>query len=286
MAVSPSHKYGQIIGEMLERAFEKYLKNFTDTKGLYLDTIGPRKARKGKKVSWIDLYGNKHDLDFVLERGGSEEVIGAPVAFIESAWRRYTKHSKNKAQEIQGAIMPLATKHSFSVPFLGVVLAGMFTSGALNQLRSRGFQVLYFDYVSIVRAFETHGIDVAFDEDTTTANLHEKVKVLQEIKNGQTIIDTLVSQNQDIVDNFFSALEKSISRYVSSVNIQPLYGINKALSSIKEAIEYLLENEFKQSTSKDLVRFEVKIIYNNDDKIEAQFEEKQDAIDFLTSYAV
>ena len=87
---------------------------------------------------------NSHDLDFVLERGGTPDKIGMPVAFIETAWRRYTKHSRNKAQEIQGALEPLAETYRHLAPFKGAVLAGVFTEGALTQLRSLGFTVLYF----------------------------------------------------------------------------------------------------------------------------------------------
>lgn len=70
---------------------------------LYLDYQKERAARKGKgnnragkeplkKVTWEDKYGNVHDLDYVLESGGTEEVIGSPRAFIEAAWRRSTRH--------------------------------------------------------------------------------------------------------------------------------------------------------------------------------------------------
>jgi len=97
MAKSPAHKWGQIIGDFLEFTFDKELSKFAKKHKLFLDQKGERKARKGKKVSWIDSFGNAHDLDFVLERNGTKEKIGAPVAFIESAWRRYTKHSRNKA---------------------------------------------------------------------------------------------------------------------------------------------------------------------------------------------
>ena len=75
----------------------------------------------------MDSKGNTHILDYVMEEGGSEAVQGRPRAFIEIAWRRYTKHSKNKAQEIQGAITPLAETYQDSHPFLGAVLAGEFT---------------------------------------------------------------------------------------------------------------------------------------------------------------
>src|SRR3990172_8567145 len=143
MALSPSHKFGQIIGDTLEEALEVPLRDFARKHGLYLDTSHPRPAREGKKkVSWKDYKGNIHDLDFVFEQSGSEEEIGSPRAFIECAWRRYTKHSRNKAQEIHGAIIPLAETYADYHPFLGVVLAGVFTAGSIEQLKSNGFEVL------------------------------------------------------------------------------------------------------------------------------------------------
>ena len=81
--------------------------------GLYLDFKGPRPTRGGQgKVTWQDGYGNKHDLDYVLVRGGTAEKLWIPIAFFESAWRRYTKHSKNKAQEIEAAVLPIALTFS------------------------------------------------------------------------------------------------------------------------------------------------------------------------------
>ena len=108
-----------------------------------------------------------HDLDYVLERGGTNHALGVPVAFIETAWRRYTKHSRNKAQEIQGAILPLVEKYRNSSPFIGVVLAGVFTKGALNQLQTSGFVVLYFSYETVVKAFRRFGVDAGFNEQTS-----------------------------------------------------------------------------------------------------------------------
>lgn len=120
MAESPAHRFGQLIGNLLEELVESFLLEFANRNRLYLDYQKRlRTARKGKKVTWEDSYGNVHDLDFVLERGGNDDVLGTPVAFIEVAWRRYTKHSRNKVQEIQGAILPLAEKHRWCNPFLG-----------------------------------------------------------------------------------------------------------------------------------------------------------------------
>jgi hypothetical protein len=152
MAQSPSHKFGQIIGDLLEAAVFHWLQTIASDFGLYLDYKHLRPAREERRtVSWKDSKGNQHDLDYVLEQVGSEQTIGRPKAFIETAWRRYTKHSRNKVQEIQGAIGPLAETYADCHPFLGVVLAGEFTSGSLNQLRSHGFQIVHYPYESVVR---------------------------------------------------------------------------------------------------------------------------------------
>ena len=120
MAQSLAHRWGQIIGDGFEMFVRSILEEVAQRHGLYLDFKRPRSVRGGQgKVTWQDGYGNKHDLDYVLERGGTEEKLGVPVAFIESAWRRYTKHSKNKVQEVEAAVMPVALTFSRHQPFCG-----------------------------------------------------------------------------------------------------------------------------------------------------------------------
>jgi hypothetical protein len=147
-----------------------------DEHGFYLDSQRKRKARTTKKVSWQDRYGNYHDLDYVLERGGTEDSLGLPVAFIETAWRRYTKHSRNKVQEIEGALIPLADSYSHINPFLGAILAGVFTQGALDQLESKGFKILYLKYENIVKSFTSVGINASFNESTLEADFQNKIE--------------------------------------------------------------------------------------------------------------
>jgi hypothetical protein len=55
MAQSLAHKFGQIIGELLELAIQPDLEKFAKENKLFLDKAGVRKARPGnKKVSWTD----------------------------------------------------------------------------------------------------------------------------------------------------------------------------------------------------------------------------------------
>lgn len=283
MAESPAHKFGQIIGDLLELALEPHLQKFARKHKLYLDKKGDRKARSGKKVSWTDANNNKHDLDFVLERGGTENKIGIPVAFIESAWRRYTKHSRNKAQEIQSAVLPLATKYKSSSPFVGVVLAGVFTEGALTQLKSLGFGLLYFPYDSVVKAFAKFGINAAFDEKTAEADFRKKIENWNKLPNKEDVAKELLKLNKKGVDEFLSSLSDSVSRFIERIIILPLHGQENISNSVTEAIDFL--KKYSEDKPKiPLSKYEIIIKYNTGYRIEASFKDKKDSIKFLESY--
>lgn len=77
MAQSPSHKFGQLIGNLLESIMQPLLQEFCTEHELYLDYQGKKRAsRRGKKVSWQDDYGNMHDLDYVIEKDGTDKIVG------------------------------------------------------------------------------------------------------------------------------------------------------------------------------------------------------------------
>lgn len=280
MAISYSHKFGQLIGDLLEMAVEPFLKSFAEKYGLFLDRKGERKTRKGKKLTWIDIKENKHDLDFVLERGGTEDRLGFPVAFIETAWRRYTKHSRNKAQEIQGAIIPLLEKYSHVSPFAGVVLAGEFTQGSLNQLRSQGFSVLYFSYQSVVDAFMRFGIDASFDEDTPEDEFKKKLKAVEKMGKIELIAKELMIINKIEAVGFIDDIKKSISRNIISIIIWPLHGTCISLKSINEAIKFL--NEYSEGqVLLPFFKYEIIIKYDTGTIINAICSNRVEALDFL-----
>ncbi len=286
MAQSPSHKFGQIIGDVLEAAISPLLSQFAQEHNLYFDKKGKRPARKGAKVCWKDLYGNEHDLDFVLEKNGSNYKIGTPVAFIESAWRRYTKHSRNKAQEIQGAIMPLATTHNRAAPFIGIVVSGEWTHGALNQLQSLGFVVLYFPLASVTAAFKkTVGIDASFGEDTPDAVIGEKVRLWDSLSKDQrlSVSRELISINADAVKDFLNSLNRTVTREIELIRILPLHGTPFQWGSIEEAITCIKEYN-EDGNEHPVDRYEVEIRYSNADNIKGQFADKEGAIEFLQSY--
>lgn len=283
MAESPAHRFGQVIGELLETVVLPQLEAFCRNQGLYLDhQKRVRPVRTGKKVTWEDQYGNAHDLDFVIERDGSDEIIGRPLAFIETAWRRYTRHSRNKAQEIQGAILPLAEKYRWNNPFLGIVLAGIFTETSLEQLRSLGFQVLYFPYESLVAAFQSEGINIAFNEITPdkvfrqTTNRIEKLPPKQMVR----IRSHLVTANQAAIDGFFIALRQRLGRHVTRVVVIPLYGRVSEFATIEDALRFL-DGHMIYEGSGEFRKYEIHVEFSNGDKVEAFLEAKNKVKEFL-----
>ena len=282
MAKSPAHRLGQIIGDVLEAAIDPLLREFAESNGLFLDTRGERPARAGKKLIWTDSNLNSHDLDFVLERGGTAREIGAPVAFIETAWRRYTKHSRNKAQEIQGAIQPLAETFAQSNPFKGAILAGVFTDGALTQLRSLGFTVLFFPYESVVDAFSAVGIDIGFEETTLDDAVAAKVARWDNLvaARRELVPSELLARNSRAVSEFMAALRSSVSRQISLIRISVLHGKATEVKSVADAIAFV-EQHSQEGCLLPFARYELAAIYSNGDRIEASFSDRQSAQAFL-----
>jgi len=283
MAESASHKFGQIIGNLLETVIRPFLEEFCSSHGLFLDHQNrKRTARKGKKVKWQDPYGNMHDLDYVIERNGSDTIIGNPVAFIEVAWRRYTKHSRNKAQEIQGAILPLSEKYKWSNPFLGVVLAGIFTEGSIEQLKSMGFHVLYFPYETLMNAFSRQGIDIRFDEATPDDNYRQCVNLIERADDDtlERIKNDLVEANKEELHRFINALKERLDRQVERVVVIPLYGRANTFITIYEAIRFLDQHRIYEGSG-EFQKYEILVKFSNGDKVEGSFKSKDNVREFL-----
>jgi len=297
MAESHAHRWGQIIGDIFERFVRDMLRSIAEKHGLYLDYKKPRRARTKQggrdlsKVTWQDSYGNRHDLDYVLERGGTEDALGIPVAFIESAWRRYTKHSKNKVQEIEAAVLPIALTFARHQPFCGAVLSGDFTRNALTQLESKGFSVLHIPYQSILEAFREVGIDASSVDRITTENeFQRKIAQWEALPQAATIekfLKALYRLHAADVAQFQAKLEASLLRGVVSVRVAVLRGHTVECPNVKSAISYLVEEARTRRVREDAEEremFEIIVRFTNSAKIEATFPTREEAIAFLRTF--
>lgn len=285
MATSQSHTLGEFIGAFFEDLMKKPICEFANKNGLFFDTVGPRKARGGSKLTWTDVHGSKHDLDFVLEKGGTEDTIGEPIAFIELAWRRYTKHSKNKVQEISGAVNPICEKYKLSKPFKGAILSGQFTDNSLNQLKNDNFHVLYIPFEKLVQAFKVHGFDIDFGEDTKEADLRKKFAAVSKKANKpqlEKVREEILKSCETEIKQFVTELSASYHRKIKSICILPLHGKrHEEVGDIEKAINFI--NGYSNiPNDQQLEYIEVIITYNNGTIVQGQFKEKAEAVDFLS----
>ncbi|MBQ6965630.1 MAG: hypothetical protein IJP82_08090 [Bacteroidaceae bacterium] len=284
MAKSQSHQLGEFIGSFFEDLMKKPIREFADKNGLYFDTNRSRKARGNRKtLTWTDVHANKHRLDFVLEKGGTESAFGEPIAFIELAWRNYTKHSKNKAQEISGAVNPISEKYEMVKPFKGAILSGVFTDGSLNQLKSEGFHVLYIPSKKMVQAFSVHGLDIDYDEGTSKAELKRKYIAVSK-KSNKAILEKVRQEILKICEPeiklFVSELSASYNRKIKTICILPLHGKSTYVIDVERAINFI--NGYTEIPKDQTLEYiQVIVTYNIGSIIQCQFKTKAEAIDFL-----
>lgn len=286
MAKSYAHMYGEIIGDFFESSMIRYLSSSVEKMGFYLDYRHERPARNGQKeVRWTDSGNNKHKLDIVIEEGGSEQVLGIPRGFIEMAWRRYRKHSKNKVQEISGAIIPLIEKYKKHAPFYSAVLSGEFTENALDQLRSQGFTVCYIDLNMMEKVFSTFGLTVVWSEDTPESLFEEMVTKYQRLTESQQnkLYEKFVDVNQHELEIFKDALLTSLSRKLESVTIIPTHGLAVPFQSVADACSFI--NGYNENlTNAPVLYYEIIVKFTTDEVYSCKCKEKSKAIDFLRNY--
>ncbi len=280
MAQSASHQLGELIGNFFEETFKTPMNIVVKKDNLYLDTIGPRGTRKGTKITWTDKNGSKHDLDYVVEKGGTYDKIGEPVAFIELAWRRYTKHSKNKAQEISGAVIPIAEKYADLCPFKGAILGGDFTQNSIDQLRNAGFSVLYIPMKTVVDCFNEFGVDISYDEKTSENDFIKKVNSFNSIPDLNIVSKRLLELCKDDFNLFINDFDSYVNRSIDNICIIPLYGDPHQLKTIETAIQFMESYEEKDSSC-SFAYYQVFLSYKNGSKIEARFNTKNEVILFL-----
>jgi hypothetical protein len=161
---SSGHKLGQLIGDWYEEYFVlPLLQGVGKSLNLFVDSrFINRNVREGK-ILWDDLDGNYVDYDYVLEIGGSDDKLGIPVGFIECFWRRGARHSKDKARDDSGKLMPMRETYP-TARFLGIVSAGDFTKPARDLVRSREIDLFYVPKEKIVNAFHSCGLTMDYPD--------------------------------------------------------------------------------------------------------------------------
>lgn len=134
-----------------------------------------------------------------------------------------------------------------------------------------------------MQAFNIHGIDIYFDEDTTESDLRKKyaavskrsnLKVLEKVR--EEILKTCDKE----IKQFVAELSASYKRKIKTICILPLHGKRTEVADVEKAIDFI--NGYAEiPADQQLEYIEVIVTYNNGTIIQGQFKEKEEAVDFL-----
>lgn len=242
--VSAGHKLGQLVGDWFEQYFVlPLLEKVASNLHLYLDHRFRKRPARGNKILWTDEDGNRVDYDFVLELDGRDEALGIPVAFLETFWRRGSRHSKDKARDDSGKLLPMRGVHP-TARFLGIVAGGDFTQPARQLVLRNEIDLFYVPKAKIVAAFGNVGLQMdypdrsaeeykqelaaSFSEGLTKEACGRAAKHLRQLV-GESALDAYV----DRVRAALGALPQEL-RFIAQKNSAP-----QVFETISEASAFL-----------------------------------------------
>jgi hypothetical protein len=254
---SAGHKLGQFIGDWFEGYFVLPLMNEVAKKlSLFADNRFVARTARGEKILWKDDNGNSVDYDFVLELEGSESKLGIPVAFIECFWRRGARHSKDKARDDSGKLMPMRSAYP-TARFLGIVGAGDFTEPSRELIRSRDIDLFYVTKDKIIQAFLSNGLIVDYPD---TSPEIEKARIANAFERAFT-----EDKKRDVAATLIELIGKAaVNSYVDRVNAR--------LSALPQEIRLILRHESNPIVFKSIIEVEEFLIepkYSMDDPQES-----------------
>ncbi|MCQ3028705.1 hypothetical protein NLO74_22210 [Pseudomonas tremae] len=285
---SSGHKLGQVVGDWFEETIaEALLHSVASTLGLYLDhRFKARKSRNGKIV-WSDLDGNGVDYDFVLELGGTDDKQGIPLAFFETFWRRGARHSKDKARDDSGKLVPMRDTYP-TARVLGIISAGDFTQPAQELVRSRGIDLFYIPKNNICRAWADCGISIDYAD---SASEQEKSRIADHASSLLTkekklaIADRLVEiVGRPVLDSYIYRIIAGVAALPVKFQITSyLIGEPSIFDTPEDAKEFLLR-EYAHASPEGMTHlFNYEVIFSDGNMFDRRHLSPSQALDLHLS---
>ncbi|MEM9242807.1 MAG: hypothetical protein AAGA27_01960 [Pseudomonadota bacterium] len=259
---SSGHKLGQLVGDWFEEYFVfPLLQKIGKKLNLFVDSRFINRSVRSEKIIWNDLDGNKVDYDAVLELGGSDSTIGIPVAFIECFWRRGSRHSKDKARDDSGKLLPMRDTYP-TARFLGIISAGDFTAPARELIRTRNIDLFYIPKAKIIQSFESCGMQMDYPDQLSEEQKYEIARSFEakftDTKKSQVkemlynaIGKTAIKGYLDKVKSTLCSLPQEI-RFILRHNSKPI-----SFESIAKANDFLCHPNFKMDSPLETYIYEI-----------------------------
>lgn len=282
---SSVHKLGQLVGDWFEEYIAlKLLEQVATSLGLYLDHRFRKRVCRGNKIIWLDQDGNAVDYDFVLELHGTDTKKGIPVAFFETFWRRGARHSKDKARDDSGKLMPMRTTYP-TARLLGILSAGDFTKPAQELVKTRSIDLFYIPKEQICQAWRNHGIEIDYPDDTNELLKQEIAKHANTFLDQSGIKQRIANQlMSDVGDAVFSSYKRRIIASISAIPISykitnTYRGASVNFTKYTEAASYMATHSIQKENYADMThQICYEAIYNDGEIFESDNLSIQEAI--------
>jgi hypothetical protein len=262
---SGGHKLGQLVGDWYERHIAAVVfESVANDLGLYLDHRFKERSCRGGKILWDDLEGNSVDYDFVLELGGTDSTRGVPIAFFETFWRRGARHSKDKARDDSGKLLPMRDTYP-TARVLGIVSAGDFTKPAQEYVQSRGIDLFFIPKNNIVKAWNQSGIEIDYldgakEEEKARLVDSAQLKLEKESKEKEIATNLYEICGNAVFESYIERLKALVSSVPVSYGLTSVYlGEKIQFSDHIQARNYLDDFDVVQKINSSELKH--KIIY-------------------------
>ncbi len=270
---SAGHKLGQVVGDWFaEYVVYPLLTSVANQLNLYLNSMYRTRPARGDRLLWKDEEGNTVDYDFVMELDATETQMGIPVAFFECFWRRGSRHSKDKARDDSGKLLPMRQVYP-TARFLGIVAAGNFTAPARQLITSREINLFYAPKEKVLQAFKSVGLEVDYPDKTREedkqklvrdyqANITDALKRIAADKLRELIGGPAITTYIDRVRAAMGALPQEI-RFIARHDSAP-----RVFEKIADATAFLAKPDF--DFSKPVETYVYQITYSDGKEFERE----------------
>lgn len=216
---------------------------------------------RGDKIIWKDVDGNDVDYDFAFELGGTTASKGVPVGFVETFWRRGSRHSKDKARDDTGKLVPMRATYP-TARYLGIVSGGDFTEPARDLVSSRGVHLFYVPKAKIVAAFKACGVVIDYADNLDEAS---KAEILKDAEvgfapdNAKKSADKLCALvGQSSLNAFQLHVRSSISSLPQEIRIQESRHSEPAVfDAVAKATDFLDDPVFSNKPHATTYRYSI-----------------------------
>lgn len=215
---NPGSALGEAIGANMEIALNEYLVEFVKDYDCHLISTGPVNTKTGRHKKLL-LYDN-FGTAYNIDAVIANEAM-QPLIVIEYKYIRYKKHNRDKGSWLCTAHSSIRRRYS-SIRSSIAILAGNWSGSSLAMMQSHDINLFLVPFEKIVELLKVKGIDFDWgekDRTTAVASWNKYTKLSPE-EQLQIGKDMINLIKPELEETINKILDDSIPRSVDRVTVE------------------------------------------------------------------